>query len=330
MADDLKEAVGELEALCSRKEAVARLWRQEADEIGYGEPQHHPEAREYLTKADEAEHLARWIRLVLSALKAAERPQPVPGDGEGVKAADEPSGDGLDGYRAIAAANRYALNLRAGIPDRSREPGLGPPTDMAVSRVLLAERPDMDRKEADRLAVKVNDALAALGAPDLLSRLQSAEQERDEQAAIVSRIWAMFGNPSYEELAGRSIYDLIEALQARPQAGQAVGGAELIAAWTDFAPRERPRVTLWEAFQAGWAAALPSAEAAERDRDALKAERDALREGLRQIRSLKPTPIGKTGFDVGPALLLRRAQEIARDVLKSSRPAPQPTGGDHG
>ena len=44
--------------------------------------------------------------------------------------------------------------------DRSREPLLGPPSDMIVSRVLLAERTDIDPKEADRLAVLINDALA--------------------------------------------------------------------------------------------------------------------------------------------------------------------------
>lgn len=32
---------------------------------------------------------------------------------------------------------------------------------------------------------------------------------------IVARIWAMFGSPSYEELAGRSIYDLIKEVQEK-------------------------------------------------------------------------------------------------------------------
>lgn len=30
---------------------------------------------------------------------------------------------------------------------------------------------------------------------------------------IVARIWEMLGNPTYEELNGRSIYDLIKELQ---------------------------------------------------------------------------------------------------------------------
>ena len=47
-----------------------------------------------------------------------------------------------------------------------------------------------------------------------------AERERDvahkelaEETKIVDRIWDMFGRPTYKELAGRSIYDLISGLQ---------------------------------------------------------------------------------------------------------------------
>lgn len=29
----------------------------------------------------------------------------------------------------------------------------------------------------------------------------------------------------------------------------------MIAAWTEFAPRDRPRVSHWDAFKAGWEAA---------------------------------------------------------------------------
>lgn len=34
-----------------------------------------------------------------------------------------------------------------------------------------------------------------------------------EEKAIVTRIWEILGNPSYEELNGRSIYDLISEIQ---------------------------------------------------------------------------------------------------------------------
>jgi hypothetical protein len=43
-------------------------------------------------------------------------------------------------------------------------------------------------------------------AADEIERL-TADLKREE--AIVDRIWAIFGSPSYEELKGRSIYDLI-------------------------------------------------------------------------------------------------------------------------
>jgi hypothetical protein len=79
-----------------------------------------------------------------------------------------PVGDGagpMTAHEVIAEANLHAMRLRAGVKDRSREPLLGPPDDMAVSRVLLAERPDFDPKEADRLAVKITDAIRALQLP---------------------------------------------------------------------------------------------------------------------------------------------------------------------
>lgn len=44
--------------------------------------------------------------------------------------------------------------------------------------------------------------------------LAAAEAERDEERAIVSRIWNLLGSPTYEELKGRSIYDLIRELQS--------------------------------------------------------------------------------------------------------------------
>jgi hypothetical protein len=44
--------------------------------------------------------------------------------------------------------------------------------------------------------------------------LRTLARERDEQHGIVARIWELLGSPSYEDLAGRSIYDLIEELKA--------------------------------------------------------------------------------------------------------------------
>ena len=53
---------------------------------------------------------------------------------------------------------------------------------------------------------------------NLRLKLEASERELSitkevlsEEKAIVDRIWAILGNPTYEQLAGRSIYDLIKA-----------------------------------------------------------------------------------------------------------------------
>jgi len=53
------------------------------------------------------------------------------------------------------------------------------------------------------------------------SRADAAEAARSEQHDIVARIWKHLGSPSYEELAGRSIYDLIGCLKAERDAAVA-------------------------------------------------------------------------------------------------------------
>lgn len=65
-----------------------------------------------------------------------------------------------------------------------------------------------------------------------------------------------------------------------------------------------------------------SALAAAREREM------ALEEGLIEIKRLKSTPIGNTGFAVGPASLLHRAQEIARNLTRKPRAAPLLSNGD--
>jgi len=67
---------------------------------------------------------------------------------------------GRTAYDIIRDSNRKSADLRAGIKDRSREPLLGPPDDMTVSRIILAERPEITAHDADLLAVKINEALA--------------------------------------------------------------------------------------------------------------------------------------------------------------------------
>jgi len=49
-------------------------------------------------------------------------------------------------------------------------------------------------------------------AVDALSvALEAARQETVESHRIIDRIWCELGNPSYEELAGRTIYDRVAA-----------------------------------------------------------------------------------------------------------------------
>ncbi len=43
------------------------------------------------------------------------------------------------------------------------------------------------------------------------------ESELDDSRKIVNRIWAIYGSPSYESLAGKSIYELIENDRTRMQ-----------------------------------------------------------------------------------------------------------------
>lgn len=59
-------------------------------------------------------------------------------------------------------------------------------------------------------------------ADPLQKEIERLTAELKEERAIVDRIWALFGTPSYEELKGRSIYDLISELQARVEALQGV------------------------------------------------------------------------------------------------------------
>ena len=55
----------------------------------------------------------------------------------------------------------------------------------------------------------------------LRQQVETLTRERDsaeiglrDHITIVSRIWSMLGTPTYEQLAGRSIYDMIAEVQA--------------------------------------------------------------------------------------------------------------------
>ncbi len=50
---------------------------------------------------------------------------------------------------------------------------------------------------------------------------ENLERDLAEERRIVDRIWAIFGSPTYEELQGKSIYDLVQAAHDESQKLQA-------------------------------------------------------------------------------------------------------------
>ena len=54
-----------------------------------------------------------------------------------------------------------------------------------------------------------------------ITRAEKAEADFATERAIVSRIWVQLGSPTYAELKGRSIYDLIDEMKARAQKAEA-------------------------------------------------------------------------------------------------------------
>jgi hypothetical protein len=62
-------------------------------------------------------------------------------------------------------------------------------------------------------AVKERDAEIAL----LKECLGRADRHLADETAIVDRIWYQLGRPTYEQLAGRTIYDLIDELKQRAE-----------------------------------------------------------------------------------------------------------------
>ena len=67
-------------------------------------------------------------------------------------------------------------------------------------------------------------AIAALrnSAPALIEALEAARALAKVETAIVDRIWDQLGRPTYEELQGRSIHDLIDALKEQAVKAEAL------------------------------------------------------------------------------------------------------------
>ena len=55
----------------------------------------------------------------------------------------------------------------------------------------------------------------------MTARAEKAEADFATERAIVSRIWVQLGSPTYAELKGRSIYDLIDEMKARAEKAEA-------------------------------------------------------------------------------------------------------------
>lgn len=77
-------------------------------------------------------------------------------------------------------------------------------------------RPGFQNKQAEANALHI----ATFDPPTAIGLIDEVEKGREQQA-IVARIWAMLGSPTYEELAGDSIYDVLAkrfANEARAEA----------------------------------------------------------------------------------------------------------------
>lgn len=92
----------------------------------------------------------------------------------------------------LSMTGEFADELTAAL---SREKGL---------EKIIAEQ--HEKYTADLTAVNAESC-------DALQRAEKTEAELADEKAIVDRIWDMFGRPSYADLGGNSIYDLIAEVQ---------------------------------------------------------------------------------------------------------------------
>ena len=90
--------------------------------------------------------------------------------------------------------------------------------DMTTGRITaggVAElRAQVERLRSDRDCEKRLRKDADELREDAIERAERAEAELKAERDIVSRIWTQLGSPTYEQLRGRSIYDLISELKA--------------------------------------------------------------------------------------------------------------------
>ena len=75
-------------------------------------------------------------------------------------------------------------------------------------------RAEVERLRSDRDCEKRLRKDADEFRENAIARAERAEAELATERAIVSRIWTQLGSATYEQLRGRSIYDLIDELKA--------------------------------------------------------------------------------------------------------------------
>jgi len=76
-----------------------------------------------------------------------------------------------------------------------------------------------DHARAERAEAELKDRAAMMR--DVMRERDAAEISLTAERAIVSRIWVQLGSPTYEQLKGRSIYDLIDEMKAELAAERA-------------------------------------------------------------------------------------------------------------
>ena len=85
-------------------------------------------------------------------------------------------------------------------------------TEVEIAAFIFNANPDVYTSPVTRQKI-LRQALDIIA--HLQQLLDEAQRQFREEKNIVNRIWALFGPPSYEELNGKSIYDLITHLQQR-------------------------------------------------------------------------------------------------------------------
>jgi len=89
--------------------------------------------------------------------------------------------------------------------------------EMMQARRRITDLEGAARADEERLraaAERAGITYVGCDTPDALAeRIAELEAALTSETAIVDRIWDLFGRPSYKELAGRSLYDLISGLQ---------------------------------------------------------------------------------------------------------------------